>query len=84
MLMQTLTRNARARAVSSKPPLVRYPLLWRTAAYSRLQTIYLPVIGLVDVKKLRPGDLVGVNKDSYLILDTLPSEYAALQSCEVF
>jgi len=39
------------------------------------QTIFLPVIGLVDPDKLKPGDLVGVNKDSYLILDTLPSEY---------
>ena len=28
--------------------------------------------GLVDAEKLEPGDLVGVNKDSYLILDTLP------------
>eukprot|EP01018_Ginkgo_biloba_P009617 Gb_25628 [translate_table: standard] len=28
-----------------------------------------------DPDKLKPGDLVGVNKDSYLILDTLPSEY---------
>lgn len=43
-------------------------LLW-------LQTIFLPVVGLVDPDKLKPGDLVGVNKDSYLILDTLPSEY---------
>ncbi|KAB5529265.1 hypothetical protein DKX38_019346 [Salix brachista] len=25
--------------------------------------------------QLKPGDLVGVSKDSYLILDTLPSEY---------
>ncbi|CAK9300206.1 unnamed protein product [Gordionus sp. m RMFG-2023] len=31
--------------------------------------------GLVDVEKLTPGDLVGVNKDSYLILETLPPEY---------
>lgn len=31
--------------------------------------------GLVDADKLKPGDLVGVNKDSYLILDTLPAEY---------
>ncbi|RVX21851.1 26S proteasome regulatory subunit 6A-like [Vitis vinifera] len=38
-------------------------------------TIFLPVVGLVDPDKLKPGDLVGVNKDSYLILDTLPSEY---------
>jgi 26S proteasome regulatory subunit T5 len=39
------------------------------------QTIYLPVIGLVDAEELHPGDLVGVNKDSYLILDKLPAEY---------
>ena len=64
------------------------------------QTYFLPVIGLVDPKKLKPADLVvsegvelecscphffvlltivcyqwqGVNKDSYLILDTLPPE----------
>lgn len=42
---------------------------------STRQTIFLPVVGLVDSEKLRPGDLVGVNKDSYLILDTLPPEY---------
>jgi len=39
------------------------------------QTIFLPVIGLVDGDKLKPADLVGVNKDSYLILDMLPAEY---------
>ncbi len=33
------------------------------------------MVGLVDPDALKPGDLVGVNKDSYLILDTLPSEY---------
>jgi len=42
---------------------------------STRQTIFLPVIGLVDANALKPGDLVGVNKDSYLILDTLPAEY---------
>ncbi len=42
---------------------------------STRQTIFLPVVGLVDPAKLAPGDLVGVNKDSYLILDTLPAEY---------
>ncbi|KAE9391033.1 26S proteasome subunit P45 [Gymnopus androsaceus JB14] len=26
-------------------------------------------------EKLKPGDLVGVNKDSYLVLDTLPAEF---------
>jgi len=44
---------------------------------STRQTVFLPVVGLVDAAKLRPGDLVGVNKDSYLILDTLPPEYDA-------
>ncbi|KFG34722.1 26S proteasome regulatory subunit, S6a family AAA ATpase, partial [Toxoplasma gondii FOU] len=39
------------------------------------QTIFLPVIGLVDHTLLKPGDLVGVNKDSYLVLDKLPAEY---------
>lgn len=44
---------------------------------STRQTYFLPVIGLVDPEELKPGDLVGVNKDSYLILETLPSEYDA-------
>lgn len=35
----------------------------------------MPLIGLVDHEKLKPGDLIGVNKDSYLVLDTLPAEY---------
>ena len=42
---------------------------------STRQTIFLPVVGLVDAETLKPGDLVGVNKDSYLILDTLPAEF---------
>lgn len=33
------------------------------------------MIGLVDADTLKPGDLIGVNKDSFLILDTLPAEY---------
>jgi 26S proteasome regulatory subunit T5 len=44
---------------------------------STRQTIYLPVVGLVEPDQLKPRDLVGVNKDSYLILDTLPPEYDA-------
>ena len=32
---------------------------------------------MVEVDKLKPGDLIGVNKDSYLVLETLPSEYDA-------
>jgi len=42
---------------------------------STRQTIFLPVVGLFDPETLKPGDLIGVNKDSYLVLDTLPPEY---------
>lgn len=42
---------------------------------STRQTVFLPLIGLVPAEKLKPGDLVGVNKDSYLVLDTLPAEF---------
>jgi len=42
---------------------------------STRQTIFLPVPGLVEPEKLKPADLVGVNKDSYLILEALPSEF---------
>lgn len=31
------------------------------------------MIGLVPHNELIPGDLIGVNKDSYLILDKLPA-----------
>ncbi|CEP02715.1 AAA+ ATPase domain-containing protein [Plasmodiophora brassicae] len=42
---------------------------------STRQTVFLPVVGLVDPAQLKPGDLVGVNKDSYLVLDKLPTEF---------
>jgi len=42
---------------------------------STRQTIILPVPGLVDVAELKPSDLVGTNKDSYLILEKLPAEF---------
>lgn len=46
----------------------------RTLTMTRLhQTVFLPLVGLVPSEKLKPGDLIGVNKDSYLILDTLPA-----------
>ncbi|ORX36088.1 endopeptidase [Kockovaella imperatae] len=44
---------------------------------STRQTVFLPIIGLVSHEELRPSDLIGVNKDSYLILDKLPAEYDA-------
>jgi len=42
---------------------------------STRQTIYLPVAGLIEANSLTPGELVGTNKDSYLILEKLPAEY---------
>mmetsp|Transcript_15962 Transcript_15962/g.48745 ORF Transcript_15962/g.48745 Transcript_15962/m.48745 type:complete len:470 (-) Transcript_15962:569-1978(-) len=42
---------------------------------STRQTVFLPIPGLVDPDELKPGDLVGTNKDSYLILEKLPAEY---------
>ena len=42
---------------------------------STRQTFFLPVIGLVPTAELTPGDLIGVNKDSYLVLEKLPPEY---------
>jgi len=47
-----------------------HPLEDRVKAES--QTVFLPIIGLVPHEELRPSDLIGVNKDSYLILDKLP------------
>lgn len=42
---------------------------------STRQTIFLPAVGLIPASELKPNDLVGVNKDSYIILDKLPPEY---------
>ena len=49
---------------------------------STRNTVFLPVPGLVDVKnwlsqssELKPGELVGVNKDTYILLEKLPAEY---------
>jgi 26S proteasome regulatory subunit T5 len=42
---------------------------------STRQSVFLPVVGLVDPNELKPNDLVGVHKDSYLVLEKLPSEY---------
>ena len=42
---------------------------------STRRTIFLPVPGLVATEEMKPADLVGVNKDSYLILEKLPDEF---------
>eukprot|EP00548_Thalassiothrix_antarctica_P003835 CAMPEP_0194132404 /NCGR_PEP_ID=MMETSP0152-20130528/2884_1 /TAXON_ID=1049557 /ORGANISM="Thalassiothrix antarctica, Strain L6-D1" /LENGTH=454 /DNA_ID=CAMNT_0038827455 /DNA_START=30 /DNA_END=1394 /DNA_ORIENTATION=+ len=51
---------------------------------STRQTIFLPIPGLVNPDELKPSDLVGTNKDSYLILEKLPEEFdSRVQAMEV-
>ena len=38
-------------------------------------TIYLPVIGMLEPEELKPGDLIAVNKESFVVYDKLPPEY---------
>lgn len=38
-------------------------------------TIYLPVIGMVEPEDLKPGELIAVNKDSFIVYEKLPPEY---------
>ena len=35
----------------------------------------MPVPGFVDPQELEPGELIGVNKDNFLIYEKLPAEY---------
>lgn len=42
---------------------------------STRQTVFLPIPGLVRASEVKPGELVGVNKDSYVVLEKLPAEY---------
>jgi 26S proteasome regulatory subunit T5 len=42
---------------------------------STRQTVFLPVPGLVRANEVKPGELVGVNKDSYIVLEKLPAEF---------
>lgn len=42
---------------------------------STRQTVFLPVPGLVHADEVKPGELVGVNKDSYIMLEKLPTEF---------
>lgn len=60
--------SALAPGTSSSPP----SLVLKTTTR---QNIFLPLIGLVPASELRPGDRLGVNKDSFLVLSKLPTEY---------
>eukprot|EP00605_Chrysophyceae_sp_TOSAG23-4_P000377 GSChrysophyteH1.ASY1.ANO1.432.1 assembled CDS len=42
---------------------------------STRQTVFLPIPGLVRAEEVVPGELVGTNKDSYIMLEKLPTEY---------
>jgi 26S proteasome regulatory subunit T5 len=42
---------------------------------STRQTVFLSIPGLVRAEELAPSELVGVNKDSYIILEKLPTEF---------
>ena len=39
------------------------------------QTIYLPVIGMVEPEDLKPGELIAINKESFIVYEKLPAEY---------
>jgi 26S proteasome regulatory subunit T5 len=39
------------------------------------ETIFLPVTGLISATELRPSDLVGLSKDSFLIFEKLPQHF---------
>lgn len=78
-VIKTTTRQV------NNSPATRVTLLARAAlwpafdafacALCRPQTVFLPIVGLVETDTLKPADLVGSNKDTYLILDKLPPEY---------
>ena len=69
-------RNVKANGANSlRPQQPAKTVKCAVVKTSTRTTSFLPLVGLVDVNELKPGDLVGVNKDSFLILDTLPSEY---------
>ena len=76
-LMLTLTAREKVGELSSKSKILTQIITGKSVVIKTTtrQTYFLPVAGLVEPEKLKPGDLVGVNKDSYLILDALPSEY---------
>ena len=38
-------------------------------------TIFLPVIGMIEPDEVKPGDLVAVNKESFIVYEKLPAEY---------
>lgn len=59
-------------AMDANTPLADKGVVVKT---STRQTVFLPISGLIRPSELKPGELVGTNKDSYIILEKLPAEY---------
>lgn len=64
-----------SKSTSKKPNTVVEKHKVAVVKTSMRETVFLPEVGLVSPKELRPGDLVGVNKDSHLVLEKLPPEH---------
>ncbi|OHS94877.1 26S protease regulatory subunit 6A like protein [Tritrichomonas foetus] len=47
-------------------------------------TVFLPVTGLIQASDLKPSDIIGVNKDTFVVYEKLPPNYdARVQAMEV-
>lgn len=42
---------------------------------TKRDTVYLPVLGMIEPEDVKPGDLIAVNKESYIIYEKLPADY---------
>jgi len=64
-----------------KPKEVTKAIIIKTSTRS---TFFLPSAGLCLASELRPGELIGVNKDAYTIYEKLPPEYdSRVKSMEI-
>ncbi|KAH7832259.1 putative 26S protease regulatory subunit 6A [Monocercomonoides exilis] len=71
--LSSAAREAKGGPATKPPP--SKPHKCAVVKSSQRQTFFLPEIGLVDPSELHPGDLVGTNKDTHLIIEKLPPEY---------
>uniref|UniRef100_A0A915HNL1 AAA+ ATPase domain-containing protein n=1 Tax=Romanomermis culicivorax TaxID=13658 RepID=A0A915HNL1_ROMCU len=52
---------------------------------SRRNTIFLPVVGLVDIKDLKPNDMIACQRETNIVMEKLPDEYDnRVKAMEVF
>lgn len=64
--------NAKVSGGSKKDEKKQKALIVKTTGR---HTVYLPVPGLVEAEDLKPGELVAVNKESFIVYEKLPAEY---------